>query len=141
MLWGCDENGYQVQPMAQQIVDGVELRGGKLYLDGSYELRAWLPKKNRKQLQELLRDRHACVFQYLLEQRPKIEIPVACHCDQKPYAHLKHDPPLGDEQPPVFVKGGFKELREALIRCKSQPEGWDMGDLVGYLEESSKTGK
>lgn len=134
-LWGRDEKGYQIQPTASEIVTGVRLRGGELWPDNDYNLRARLPKRKLKQWRGLLKRYRAGVFHYLLERRPKIEIPVACRCDQKPHSHLIHDPLRGDEQPPVFVKGGFKELREGLVRCKGQPGGWDMGDLIKYMKD------
>ena len=93
-----------------------------------------MPKKNRAQLEKLLKDRRAGVLQYLLERRPKIAIPVACRCDAKPYPRLNHD--RFNEQPKVRIKGDLKQLREALICCQSQPEGWDMSDLVNYMTEA-----
>lgn len=140
-LWGRDENGYRIQPTTEQIIEGVRLRGGELWLDGNDELCTRLPKKNRLQLEKLLKDRRAGVYQYLLERCPKIEIPVACRCDQKPYPHLNHDRPRGDERPEIRIKGDLKQLREALIRCQSQSGVWDMSDLVDYMEESALEGE
>ena len=134
-LWGRDENGYRIQPTVEEIVEGVRLRGGKLWLDDGYELRARLPKKNWGQLKKLLKERRAGVYHYLLERKPKIEIPVACRCDQKPHTHLVHDPPRGDEQPPVFIKGDLKQLGEALTQCQAQGgEDRTMDDLVKRME-------
>lgn len=133
-LWGRDENGYQIQPTAQEIVEGIRLRGGELWLDDDYSLRARLPKKKLKQWRELLKRYRAGVFHYLLERRPKIEIPVACRCDQKPHSHLVHDPPRGDEQPPVFVKGDLKQLNQALAWCRAEGEDWEMDDLIRHMK-------
>lgn len=116
-------------------------RGGRLWLDDDCRLRARLPKKNLEQLTKLLKDRRASILHHVLAARPKILIPVACGCSAKPHSHLIHDHPKGDEQPEIRVRGGFKELREALIRCQSHPEGWEMGDLIQYMEEAVKTEK
>ena len=131
-LWGRDENGYRIQPTAPETVEGVRLRGGELWLK-SYRIMARLPKKNLKQWKELLKSRRADVFHYLLEREPKIEVPVACRCDARPYPHLTHDPPRGDEQPPIFVKGDLKQLRRALAQCQAQGDDWTMDDLVKHM--------
>jgi hypothetical protein len=140
-LWGLDENEYRIQPTAREIVEGVKLRGGPLWLDDDYSMRAQLPKRNLKQLEAVLKEYRAVVFQYLLERKPKIEIAAACRCDQKPFPHLTHDPPRGDEQPPVFVNGDLKQLNQALARCQAQGENWEMDDLVRQMEDVAKARK
>jgi hypothetical protein len=132
-LWGRDETGYRIQPTEEEIVEGLRLRGGELWLK-EYQLMARLPKKNLKQWKELLKRYRAGVFQYLLEREPKIGILVACQCDARPYPHLTHDPPRGDEQPPVFIKGDLKQLREALVLCQVQGHDWTMDDLIKRME-------
>lgn len=132
-LWGRDKDGLNIYPTAEQIVEGIRVRRGRLWLDADYQLHYRLPKKNFKRLKALIKEHKSCVFQYLLERQPKVEIPVVCRCSAKPYPHLDHD---SEDEPGVRIKGTLPQLREALIQCKSQPEGWDMNDLIDYMKEA-----
>jgi hypothetical protein len=64
-LWGRDEDGDRVQPTSsEQVIEGIQARGGRLWLDDDYRLRFHLPKKNFKQLKAVLKQYRTGVFHY-----------------------------------------------------------------------------
>ena len=135
-LWGRDKGGLNIHPTAAQIVEGIRIRGGRVWLGDDYQLHYRLPKQDFKRLEALLKQHGAGVFQYLLERRPKIEVPVACRCDARPlYPHFTHG---WEDELRVRIKGTLSQLRDALTCCQSQSGGWDMSDLTAYMEELSK---